>query len=99
MRRSALRFLVATLPVVAPAFSSPTRAAPARPPFPQLNARVIDTYECEWRRAINDPVTLKRFRHFVNSDRADDNIVFTPERGQIRPATREERELRSTEVG
>ena len=62
-------------------------------------ARVIDTYECEWRRAINDPVTLKRFRHFVNSDRADDNIVFTAERGQIRPATREERELRSTEVG
>jgi nitrite reductase (NADH) large subunit len=61
-------------------------------------ARIIDTYECEWRRAINDPATLKRFRHFVNSERADDNVVFTEERGQIRPATREERDRRSTET-
>ena len=55
-------------------------------------ARVIDTYECEWKKAINDPQTLKRFRHFVNSDRSDDNVVFIEERGQIRPATRQERE-------
>ena len=50
-------------------------------------AQVVDTYECEWKKAIDDPVTLKRFRHFVNSDRADDNVVFMEERGQIRPAT------------
>ena len=49
-------------------------------------ARVIDSYQCEWRKAIDDPQTLKRFRHFVNSDRADDNVVFVEERGQIRPA-------------
>jgi nitrite reductase (NADH) large subunit len=55
-------------------------------------ARVIDSYQCEWRKAIEDPQTLKRFRHFVNSDRADDNVVFIEERGQIRPATRFERE-------
>jgi nitrite reductase (NADH) large subunit len=61
-------------------------------------ARIIATYECEWRRAINDPVTLKRFRHFVNSERADDNVVFAQERGQIRPATRAERERRRTET-
>jgi nitrite reductase (NADH) large subunit len=61
-------------------------------------ARIIDTYECEWRRAINDPATLKRFRHFVNSERADDNVMFTAERGQIRPATREERERRTRET-
>ena len=54
-------------------------------------ARVIDTYQCEWRKAIEDPQTLKRFRHFVNSDRADDNVVFVEERGQIRPANRSER--------
>lgn len=54
-------------------------------------ARVIDTYECEWKKAVEDPQTLKRFRHFVNSDRADDNVVFVQERGQIRPATLEER--------
>jgi nitrite reductase (NADH) large subunit len=52
-------------------------------------ARVIDSYQCEWRKAIDDPQTLKRFRHFVNSDRADDNVVFVEERGQIRPAGRD----------
>jgi nitrite reductase (NADH) large subunit len=55
-------------------------------------ARVVASYECEWNKAINDPATLKRFRHFINSDRTDDNVVFTEERGQIRPATRDERE-------
>ena len=55
-------------------------------------ARIIDSYECEWRKAIEDPQTLKRFRHFVNSDRADDNVVFIEERGQIRPANRSVRE-------
>jgi nitrite reductase (NADH) large subunit len=55
-------------------------------------ARVINSYECEWKKAVTDPTTLKRFRHFVNSDRGDDNVVFIEERGQIRPATREERE-------
>ncbi|MFI4982836.1 MAG: nitrite reductase large subunit NirB, partial [Nevskiales bacterium] len=48
--------------------------------------RIIGSYECEWKRAINDPVTLKRFRHFINDERADDNVVFVTERGQIRPA-------------
>jgi nitrite reductase (NADH) large subunit len=57
-------------------------------------ARVIATYECEWKKAIEDPATLKRFRHFVNSDAADANVVFVQERGQIRPATRAERRER-----
>jgi nitrite reductase (NADH) large subunit len=55
-------------------------------------ARIISSYQCEWRKAIEDPQTLKRFRHFVNSDRADDNVMFTEERGQIRPATLSERQ-------
>ena len=29
-------------------------------------ARVIGNYACEWKVAIEDPATLKRFRHFVN---------------------------------
>jgi len=57
-------------------------------------AHVIATYECEWKKAINDPQTLKRFRTFVNSDRSDDNVVFVEERGQVRPATKEERQAR-----
>jgi len=54
--------------------------------------RLVDTYECEWKKAINDPESLKRFRHFVNSDEPDRNIVFVTERDQIRPARPDERE-------
>jgi nitrite reductase (NADH) large subunit len=54
--------------------------------------RFVDSYECEWKKAINDPETLKRFRHFVNSDQPDRNVVFVAERGQIRPARADERE-------
>jgi len=57
-------------------------------------ARIVATYECEWKKAIEDPMTLKRFRHFINSDKADPNVLFVQERGQIRPATRAERRER-----
>jgi nitrite reductase (NADH) large subunit len=57
-------------------------------------ARVVDTYQCEWKTAVNDAQTLKRFRHFVNSDKNDENVVFIEERGQIRPATATERAQR-----
>ena len=53
---------------------------------------VVDTYECEWKKAVTDPETRKRFRHFVNSDKVDENVTFVEERGQIRPATPAERE-------
>jgi len=52
---------------------------------------VVDTYACEWKNAVEDPEVRKRFRTFVNSDAPDANVVFIPERGQIRPATVEER--------
>ncbi|MDE2050547.1 MAG: nitrite reductase (NAD(P)H), partial [Gammaproteobacteria bacterium] len=54
-------------------------------------ARVIGAYECEWRKAVEDPLTRRRFRHFVNSDAGDSNVVFIRERAQIRPATDAER--------
>ena len=57
---------------------------------------VVGTYECEWKRTIEDPEKVKRFRHFVNSDEVDNNVVFVEERGQIRPATPEERALESS---
>ncbi len=52
---------------------------------------VVGTYQCEWKTAITDPAVRKRFRSFVNSDKADEHIVFVEERGQIRPARPEER--------
>ena len=57
---------------------------------------LVDTYECEWKRAINDPETLKRFRHFVNSAESDPTIRFVDERGQIRPLRPDERRERET---
>jgi len=57
-------------------------------------ARVIANYECEWHKAVNEPATLKRFRHFINSERTDAHVVFVEERGQVRPATPDERRAR-----
>jgi nitrite reductase (NADH) large subunit len=53
--------------------------------------RLVDGYACEWKAAIEDPEVLKRFRHFVNSDTPDRNVVFVAERGQLRPARPQER--------
>jgi nitrite reductase (NADH) large subunit len=58
-------------------------------------ARIVDTYEDEWAKAINDPQTLKRFRHFVNSDATDPHVIFVEERGQLRPASAAERQLQA----
>ena len=60
-------------------------------------AGVIDSYECEWKKTIVDPERLKRFRHFVNSDNKDNNVIFVQERNQVRPATAaEKRQLAQT---
>ncbi|HBD11192.1 MAG TPA: nitrite reductase (NAD(P)H), partial [Porticoccaceae bacterium] len=55
-------------------------------------AEVIDTYQCEWKTTIENEEKLKIFRPFINSDKADSNVIFVEERGQIRPAREEERE-------
>jgi nitrite reductase (NADH) large subunit len=55
--------------------------------------RVIDSYECEWKKTIDDPKALRRFRHFINSDHPDSHVVFVEERGQPRPARPAERAL------
>jgi len=52
---------------------------------------VVDTYACEWKEAVTNPEVRRRFRHFVNSDAQDANVMFVPERGQVRPATADER--------
>jgi nitrite reductase (NADH) large subunit len=54
--------------------------------------RHAETYACEWKKAIEDPAIARRFRQFVNSEAPDRNIVFVTERGQIRPARKEERD-------
>lgn len=54
---------------------------------------VVDTYQCEWKTAVTDPAVRARFKSFVNSDQPDQRIVFVKERGQIRPARLDERDI------
>lgn len=54
---------------------------------------LVDTFQCEWKTTIEDPEKVKRFRHFVNSDEKDSNVVFVQERGQIRPARSDEKRI------
>ena len=54
---------------------------------------IVDSYQCEWKTTVEDEQQLKRFRHFVNSDQSDEQIVFVETRGQHRPATPAERQL------
>lgn len=53
-------------------------------------SHIIYTYQCEWKTTIEDTEKMKRFRHFINSDKTDNKVVFVQERDQIRPATKEE---------
>lgn len=64
----------------------------------ELEARmqhVVDTFQCEWKTTLENPDRVRLFRSFVNSDEPDEGILFVEERGQIRPATAEEKALRS----
>lgn len=56
-------------------------------------AHQINTYACEWKAAIEDPAKLQRFRHFVNSEEPDSNVLHVEERGQKRPIYEHERQL------
>jgi nitrite reductase (NADH) large subunit len=54
---------------------------------------IVGTYQCEWSTTLLDEEKLKRFRHFINTDEPDPNIIKVSERGQKRPAYESEREL------
>ena len=53
-------------------------------------ARHVERYECEWAATLADPVRLERFRPFVNTDENDVTLEYVRERGQRRPALRDE---------
>jgi nitrite reductase (NADH) large subunit len=54
-------------------------------------AHNVANYQCEWKTTLESPEKVQRFKHFVNSNEADSNVVFVKERGQIRPANEQER--------
>lgn len=58
--------------------------------FEQEMNVVIDAYECEWKRTVESEERTKQFSTFINTDKADSQIVFVPERDQLRPATKDE---------
>ena len=44
---------------------------------------IVNTYQCEWKTAIEDPEIRKRFNHFVNApEEKDPTIQFEEMRGQ-----------------
>ncbi|TNC93235.1 nitrite reductase large subunit NirB [Thalassolituus sp.] len=53
--------------------------------------KIVSTFQCEWKTTIENPEKLKRFKHFVNADQEDNNLLYVRERGQRRPATEDER--------
>ncbi len=55
--------------------------------------RLIATYHCEWQTTLSNEQQLKRFAHFINSSKHDDNVVFVPTREQHRPATVDEKAI------
>ena len=58
----------------------------------QAMAAHVDNYEDEWAATLADPERLKKFRSFVNAPEAGDpSLARVSERGQMRPATIEER--------
>jgi nitrite reductase (NADH) large subunit len=62
----------------------------------QLEAEMqyqVATYDCEWKKTIEDPAKLQRFNHFVNADTPDPHLLFVEEREQKRPAYEHERQL------
>jgi nitrite reductase (NADH) large subunit len=55
-------------------------------------AQHVDRYEDEWAATLRDPEKLRRFESFVNAtDTPDPSLAYVAERGQVRPATAQER--------
>ncbi|NUM52259.1 MAG: nitrite reductase small subunit NirD [Candidatus Hydrogenedentes bacterium] len=49
-------------------------------------AKLVNTYECEWKAVVENPEKRALFKHFSNTNRTDANLKFVRERGQKRPA-------------
>jgi nitrite reductase (NADH) large subunit len=46
---------------------------------------LVDTYKCEWKEVVDDPLKRRLFRQFVNSDETESGIEIIHEREQRRP--------------
>jgi nitrite reductase (NADH) large subunit len=53
--------------------------------FDKAMQHIVDTYECEWKNAVEDPQKRQRFSHFINSGLGDPTVQFNRLRDQITP--------------
>jgi nitrite reductase (NADH) large subunit len=53
-------------------------------------ASLVGSYACEWAGVVRDPEKRARFRHFAGTGEGDPTVKNILERGQLRPAEREE---------
>ncbi|MHA2937551.1 nitrite reductase large subunit NirB [Vibrio sp. RC27] len=58
----------------------------------------IANYQCEWKTTIESPEKLKRFSHFINSDKRDEGLKFISVRDQRFPEPEPENEIEIVEV-
>ena len=56
--------------------------------FEQEMLTVIDAYQCEWKTTVESDQKSNAFNAFINTDKTDSQIVFVPERDQMRPANK-----------
>ncbi|HEY7313529.1 MAG TPA: nitrite reductase small subunit NirD, partial [Gemmataceae bacterium] len=47
---------------------------------------LADSYKCEWKEVVNDPVRRQLFKQFINTDETEPTIEFVTQREQHRPA-------------
>ncbi|HOY15513.1 MAG TPA: nitrite reductase (NAD(P)H), partial [Saprospiraceae bacterium] len=47
--------------------------------------KLVSDYACEWKEAIENDAIRKRYKHFINSEERDENIVFVPLREMKMP--------------
>jgi len=47
---------------------------------------MVETYSCEWKEVVNNPILRARFKHFVNVEEDDPSVRFQEMRGQKIPA-------------
>lgn len=54
--------------------------------FEAAMQELVDRYQCEWAAVVDDPEQRAAFKHFANTDEADDTVFQIEQRGQRRPA-------------
>ncbi|PSW18319.1 nitrite reductase (NAD(P)H) [Photobacterium sanctipauli] len=61
-------------------------------------AHTIGQYQCEWKTTLGSPEKLKRFNHFINSDKPDLDLAYQVERGQRLPAILKQQAANSLQI-